>query len=361
MQPKEQPSVLPKESWPAGLPKYEDLRAQEKLTLKKLGNKLGDIGRDIDTASKMASDKFDGDSALMRTARGAVTTGIGVGLEKSMNFVWDKVWQGDIPFYDKSKFGTGMAEAMNKFAQSSDFNARMYYLIKEGTQDLSLAIFYNFLAFRSQPLLSKAEPKHLLRALTADAIEAFIKPISPNLPKQVQYEAQQSTNKILKDKIGEIDEKIAFNSGRFFYDKRNDTQSFPMGDINEKLKKRQEDLAKGIEVVAKPEEPPRLERLLSNVVDVSNPVTQLGIDMIGSGVTSLIRNFREVRKVRNEKGGLEGKKVFMPKKEPWKDRGSDRKPYEKREYNKDKVYYGKSNWREQQKLQEEYDLKTDDT
>lgn len=361
MQPKEQPSLSPKESWPAGLPKYEDLRAQEKMTIKKLGSKLGDVVRDIDTANKMAADKFEGDTALMRTARGAATTGIGVGLEKSMNFVWDKVWQGDIPFYDKSKFGTGMAEAMNKFAQSSDFNARMYYLIKEGTQDLSLAIFYNFLAFRSQPLLQKAEPKHLLRSLTADAIEAFTKPISPNLPKQVQYEAQVSTNRILTQKIDEIEEKVAFNSGRSFYDKRNDTQSFPMGDINEKLKDRVEELGKGIRQVDEPEQPPRLERLLYKIVDVSNPVTQLGIDMVVSGVVELIQNFKAVRKVRAEKGGLEGKKVLMPKKDSWKDRGNDRKPYEKREYNKDKVYYGKSNWREQQKLQEEYDLKIDDT
>lgn len=367
MQPKEQPSLSPKETWPANLPKYEDLRAQEKMTIKKLGNKLGDVVRDIDTASKMASDKFDGDSSLMRTARGFVTTGIGVGLEKSMNFVWDKVWQGDIPFYDKSKFGTGMAEAMNKFAQSSDFNARMYYLIKEGTQDLSLAIFYNFLAFRSQPLLPKAEPKHLLRALTADAIEAFTKPLSPNLPAQVQYEAQQSTNKILDAQINDLDEKIAFYAGRSYYDKANETQAFPMSEIAEKLKQRRGELEKQVDQTVKQIDPtvkPKLqgkvEEFIYKAVDISNPVTMLGIDMIGSGITSLIRNFREVRKVRSEKGGLEGKKVFMPKKETWRDREGDRKPYEKREYNKDKVYFGKSNWKDK-KLQEEYDLKVDDT
>ncbi len=361
MQPKEQPSLSPKESWPAGLPKYEDLRAQEKMTIKKLGNKLGDVVRDIDTASKMAADKFEGDTALMRTARGAVTTGIGVGLEKSMNFVWDRVWQGDIPFYDKSKFGTGMAEAMNKFAQSSDFNARMYHLIKEGTQDLSLAIFYNFLAFRSQPLLLKAEPKHLLRSLTADAIEAFTKPISPNLPGVVKLEAQLSTNRILDAQINDLDEKIAFYSGRSYYDKANDMQVFPMSEIAEKLKQRKTALEGQVKQIEIPERQGKVEELIYKAVDISNPVTMLGIDMIGSGITSLIRNFREVRKVRKEKGGLEGKKVLMPKKDSWKDRGNDRKPYEKREYNKDKVYYGKSNWREQQKLQEEYDLKVDDT
>ena len=360
MQPKELPSLSPKESWPAGLPKYEELRAQGKLTLKKLGNKLGDIGRDVDTASKMASDKFDGDSALMRTARGFVTTGIGVGLEKSMNFVWDKVWQGDIPFYDKSKFGTGMAEAMNKFAQSSDFNARMYYLIKEGTQDLSLAIFYNFLAFRSQPLLPKVEPKHLLRSLTADAIEAFTKPISPNLPGAVKLEAQLSTNRILDAQINDLDEKIAFYAGRSHYDKHNETQVFPMGELAEKLKDKKKILEGQVKQIDIPIEQTPVEKLIYKMVDVSNPVTMLGLDMIGSGITNLIRNFREVRKVRKEKGGLEGKKVAMPKKEGWKDRGSDRKPYEKREYNKDKVYYGKSNWRDK-KLQEEYDLKVDDT
>jgi hypothetical protein len=358
---KEQPSVLPKESWPAGLPKYEDVQAREKFTLKKLGNTLGDVARDIDTANKMAGDKFEGDSALMRTARGFVTTGIGVGLEKSMNFVWDKVWQGDIPFYDKSKFGTGMAEAMNKFAGSSDFNARMYYLIKEGTQDLSLAIFYNFLAFRSQPLLPKAEPKHLLRALTADAIEAFATPISPKLPGVVQLEAKLGTNSIIEAQINDLDEKIASYAGRSHYDKAHDQQVFPMSELAEKLKQRKAALEGQVQQLDIPERQGKVEEFIYKAVDVSNPVTMLGIDMIGSGITSLVRNFREVRKMRKEKGGMEGKKVPVPKKEGWKDRGGDRKPFEKRDYNKDKVYYGKSAWKDQQKLQEEYDLKADDT
>lgn len=358
---KEQPPVSPKESWPAGLPKYEDVRAREKFTLKKLGNTLGDVARDIDTASKMAADKFEGDSALMRTARGFVTTGIGVGLEKSMNFVWDKVWQGDIPFYDKSKFGTGMAEAMNKFAGGSDFKARMYYLIKEGTQDLSLAIFYNFLAFRSQPLLPKAEPKHLLRALTADAVEAFATPISPKLPGVVQLEAKLGTNRMIDAQINDLDEKIAFYAGRSYYDKASDHQTFPMSELSEKLKQRRTALEGQVQQIQAPDRQGKVEELIYKTVDISNPVTMLGIDMIGGGITSLVRNFREVRKIRKESGGMEGKKVVIPKKEGWKDRGGDRKPFEKRDYNKDKVYYGKSAWKDQQKLQEEYDLKADDT
>lgn len=361
MQPKEQSFSTPKESWPAGLPKPEAAQAREKSSLQKLGDVVGDVLRDVSTANQMAADKFDGDSALMRTARGFVTTGIGVGLEKSMNFVWDKVWQGDIPFYDKSKFGTGMAEAMNRFAQKSDFNARVYHLMKEGTQDLSLAIFYNFLAFRSQPLLPKAEPKHLLTALTTDAIEAFVKPISPNLPGQIQFEAQRGTNAIVTEQIEALDDRIAQYAGRSYYDKASDKQVFPMGDLIEKLKVRQEGLRGRIGQLQAPDAGGKVEQFIHKLVDISNPVTVLGIDMIAGGLTTLIRNFKEVRKVRKEKGGLEGKKVFMPKKESWKDRGGDRKPYgERRDYSKDKVYVAKANWKDK-KLQEEYDLKVDDT
>jgi hypothetical protein len=361
MQHKEQSFSPPKESWSSGAPKPETAQSREKSSLKKLGDVVGDVLRDVSTANQMAADKFDGDSALMRTARGFVTTGIGVGLEKSMNFVWDKVWQGDIPFYDKSKFGTGMAEAMNRFAQKSDFNARMYHLMKEGTQDLSLAIFYNFLAFRSQPLLPKAEPKHLLTALTADAMEAFVKPISPNLPGKVQFDAQRGTNAIVTEQIEALDDKMAQFASRSYYDRVKDVQVSPMSDQIEKLKERKKALQGRIGELHVPEEGGNLEKFIHKFVDISNPVTVLGIDMISGGLATLIRNFKEVRKVRKEKGGLEGKKVFMPKKENWKDRGGDRKPYnEKRDYSKDKVYVGKSNWKDK-KIQEEYDLKVDDT
>ncbi len=187
MYPKEQPHPAPKESWPAGLPKYEDIRPKERDLLGKMWTAAGDFVRDVDTANKMAKDKFEGDTALMHAARGAVTTGVGMGLEKAMDYVWDSVWKGDIPFYDKAKFNPKMAEALNKFALANEKNARLTYFIKEATQDLSISLFYNFMAFRSQPILPKAGPGHLIASIGADAVEAMVR---PTLPHEVNQAAQ---------------------------------------------------------------------------------------------------------------------------------------------------------------------------
>ena len=52
------------------------------------------MSRDINTASKMAENEFDGDSALMYAARGLVSLGVGAGMEKAMDALWENVWQG---------------------------------------------------------------------------------------------------------------------------------------------------------------------------------------------------------------------------------------------------------------------------
>lgn len=339
-----------------------------------LGTAVGDVFRDLRTANKMAKEKFDGDSALMRTARGFITTGVGVGLEKSMDFVWDKVWQGDIPFYDKSKFGEGMAESMNKWARSSDLNARLYYLVKESTQDLSLAIFYNFLAFRSQPLLEKSKPQHLIGSLYADIVAAAA---LPSLPKQMKRAASESTNAMMNAQIDAMKDKIA-QSTRTYFDKSSGQNINANAIRTHELMKRQKALEKRLVPVPNVKKPGGVENFFLNALHLSNPVTHLGADMIGSGVTTLIKNFREVRKVRGQKGGLKGREVYMPKQEEQQGnrRFGDRKPdynqrkpdygsrkpdYEQRKPEYDtrepkKVYYGQSKLDDLKKL-EEYDLK----
>lgn len=338
---------------------------QERIA-KSLWTKTGDVMRDIKTASDMAKDKFEGDSALMRTAKGFVSTGVGVGLEKSMDFVWDKIWQGDIPYYDKTKFGEGMAEAMNRFARKSDLTARLNYFIKESTQDMTMAIFYNFLAFRSQPLLEKAKPTHLLRSLYTNAIAATA---LPSLPQQMRYEAAESTNSIIGKKQEALQDKMdqLMRSGRY----NNETHEF---DYPQATDDRINELHRQIGSLGLkyysydndnnvlPPVPGKVEQVFLTAFDLSNPVTQLGVDMIGSGIQTLVKNFGEVRKMREAKGGLPGKQVFVPRPEgpkPSFDRRNAKPGFSKPEYTKSapkKVFYGQSDQDDLKRL-EEYDLK----
>lgn len=402
MQLKEQPSLSPKETWPANLPKYEDLRANEKVTAKKLWTALGDVARDIGTANEMARDKFDGDSAIMHVARGAVTTGVGVGLEKAMDFVWDKVWTGDIPFYDKSKFGSGMAEAMNRFANQNDKTARLTQFIKSGTQDLSIALFYNFMAFRSQPILPKAGPEHLVRSLGIDALEALT---MPSIPAQIYDTANASDVAVNEAKLRSARRDLSDASRlretttvkEFELD-----PNAPSGTLAEDFKKKilktqtvtkyefedqrrelqgkirelksQREVLNDYEPQYNPDTTPKVEKLIQSVLDASNPVTHLGIEWMASGVTTFIRNIKEVRKVRKEKGGLLGKNVVMPKNDERRWKGGGDKPWQKDrswqdrrqqsdyktrdehpDSGKNKVYYGQS--KSEEKKLEEYELK----
>lgn len=396
--------------------------AKERISLKNLWEKTGDVVRDIDTANKMAKDKFDGDSALMHVARGAVTTGVGAGLEKAMDYVWDSVWSGDIPFYDKSKFGSGMAEALNTFALKNDRNARLAYIMKEGTQDLSLAIFYNFLAFRGQPLLPKVESKHLLASLGLDVAEGVF---SPNLPIDINARAKKSQTALIESDLKRMRRDIsdtrqqgnhaetvnkAINYLKVTDEMEQQTpglraamksiidenayqliksetiwvQDYPI--LIEAMRKEMGIRERDLRKYSQPPEykPGKIEEFFRNGAYWSNPITHLGAEWMVGGVKTLIENYVAVRKARAEKGGLQGKKVFMPKedrggrfdkkpwqgdKKPWEDRKpwqGDRKPWEDRRQQTDRrgsqppdpdkrVYYGKG--KSDDKLLEEYELK----
>jgi hypothetical protein len=298
----------------------------------------------------------------MRTARGAVSLGMGVGLEKAMDYVWDEVWSGKIPFFDKYKFGEGMADNMNSFALKNDINARLYYLLKEGTQDFSIAAMYNYMAFRTQPLLPKVEAKHLLGSLSADVLEAAF---APNLPRETQQQALASKKNIVSGQIDRIEEKVIDLSMRGRGRKEGDQNIFSeqIEALKEQSRKKKEYIDSFFSILDPTPTP--VERVTRSILSFSNPVSQLGADMMVGGVMTLIKNYGEVRKVRKEKGGLPGKKVFMPKEDTRRDFG-DRKPYDnKREYgnkpkynSKDKVYYGRATWNNIHE-KEEYDLKMD--
>lgn len=401
----EQPTKQPDPNIEAIVGDFHEAQTKEKSTLKKMWTAAGDFVRDIDTANKMAKDKFDGDSALMHAARGAVTTGVGAGLEKAMDFVWDRVWRGDTPFYDKSKFGTGMAESLNTFALDSNRKARLTYFIKEGTQDISLAVFYNFFAFRGQPLFPKVEAKHLIRSLGVDAVEALL---SPKLPDDIRGRAQQSQTAVIeadlkqmrrdindvrnqgnhavsvdemaelrlpqdvKDKYPGIENSlrsiINANKGNLTRKYTEWVQDYPdlIRDMQDTMVNRADELNEYKDVTTYVPGP--IEDFVRNKLNFSNPITHLGVEWMASGVTTLWKNFWDVRKVRRERGGLEGKNVFMSKRDtrysgdrrPSYDRrqssGGRYSPDRKQEYQKDKVYYGKGTYDDQKRL-EEYELK----
>ena len=157
-------------------------KAQEKPSLKKLGTIVLDMSRDINTASKMAENEFDGDSALMYAARGLVSLGVGAGMEKAMDALWENVWQGKETLIDRFKVSSDVAKQLNSLALDTkqgafNWKARLTHVIKEGTEDISIGAIYNMiLGFRAQPLFTKVEPKHLIRSLSLDVLEALLSP-----------------------------------------------------------------------------------------------------------------------------------------------------------------------------------------
>lgn len=356
--------------------------------LNKLGMAVADMGRDIATANDMAKDKFDGDSAFMHTIRGFMTVGVGAGMEAAMDSLWDSVWQGKKTFIERFEIGSGVAKKLNTFIddpnqRSFNWKARLGYLIKEGSQDLSIATIYNMImTFRNQNLFTKVQPEHLASSLTVDALEALL---SPHLPETMKRQAQMSQNAIIDSQVANNKQQIGNlrRSGSWAEaenaDKRFDLIPADMlNDLTNNIRDgkvkwhqdNQEDINKLIDTNAKLASGKKSESELQidntkgveyffrSFLNYSNPVTNLGFSMIGDGFRRFFVNIAAVKKVRKEKG-IVGKRVEMPREEkPWQRR--DKKDYgNRREYDKDKkdkVYYGRSNWRDQ-KAQEEYELK----
>jgi|GEM_PF-707580 len=366
-------TVKEKEKIPSGIiaPKKEGIVSEpnkEAGLMKKLGMFIGDTFRDIDTASKMAADTFEGDSALMHAARGAVSFGIGAGLEKATDVLWNDIWQGKAPIFDRFRLGGDVGQRMNDYALQTkplDINKRATYFIKESTQDLSLALLYNFFAFRGQPLLPKTEAKHLLSSLALNMGEAMF---APTLPKQVAYDASRGNLSIYNAKVAELKEKRIklTQAGRTKREGGVEGQSMFQSEIDELMQKGR-DLGDAPAVYVFDEgDASAPERVLRGLLNVSNPVTLLGAEWIWSGMTQFKKNWKEVQKIRKEHGGLAGKKVDVPKKE-WHDRTPNsgyRKPFEPRGSWHDKkdvgnnVYFGRGKANDR-KAQEEYDLKMD--
>ncbi len=282
MQPKEMPR-----------PTVELSGQPEKPWLPRLGTAIGDTIRDIDTASQMAKDHFDGDSAILRVARGGLTVAIGLGLEKAIDSTWKQAFAGKIKIFNRPELtiDPAMLKKLEKTGlEGGKVGSSFYYLVREGTKDLMVGLLYNGLAFFSRPMLPSVEGKQLVGSAVVNALESVLE-----YPQNIHAD---------------------------IYDIKG-----IRGDAADQAQ-RPADLTRVGDWTAR--------NALLALLRGSNPATQLGLGMMKDGWDRFRKNWKEVQRVRKEKGGLEGKKVYMPKKEyRWKQ--EDRKPQEK-------VYYGKSNW-----------------
>lgn len=287
--------------------RYEIRWPKEKSGIATLGTTIMDTFRDLDTANKMAASKFDGDSALMHMARGFVSGAVGAGLEIASDQLWKKKWTGTEAIFPSAWFKVG-SDIDSKMKQLAKKNPKLYYFVREGTQDLAIGALYNFIAFRSQPLLPQTEPKHLLASLATNAGESFF---SKDMDQRVKREF--APDRDINE--GKLQEKSEYLQDLLAKKGKKKLNSFDQKQLN----KTNKEVSKLKKALYGTDLPPGVVQVALNL---SNPITWLGVDMVWSGATTLAKNFVEVRKVRTEKGGLPGKTVYMPK--------------------ENKVYYGNS-------------------
>ena len=321
------------------IPSPEAKPQKEKTWVEKLTTSVLDLGRDIVTANQMAKDKFDGSSALMQAAKGTTTALIGVGLEKAMDEYFDGVMSGKESVLNRTpvKFGDNFRKTIEGLEKT---NPRIHHFIVQSTKDLVVGGAYNGLAFFSRPILESAKAEHLVGSLGVNATEAmFTKGLSyPREVAEVQKkrEALTARDSAQVQKLRELE--------------HNDSPETPakrLEAIQERLK-----VHKERKLITDPADKPlEWQTFLRKFTAYSNPATLLGLDMIGASMQTFTQNLKDVRKVRKEKGGLAGKKVEMPKKGGWQDRGDrggyhaqgERRDQHKWQDKKEKVYYGQSN------------------
>ena len=319
-------------------------KGKEKSIVERMSATVLDIGRDILTANKMAKEKLDGKSPFMLAAQGVTTTLVGIGLEKAMDDYLKGVMSGNDPFVNRTpaKMSTAAKEILTNLESA---HPRIHHFIVQSTKDLVVGGAYNGLAFFTRPLLESARSEDLVRSFAVNATEAmFTKgldyPIKnkPLLDQKAELESLLKTNResmIEATKLKTVESRD-----------RGSNAFFEIGRLKKEISEL--DLPKDTRW--------EWQSLLRQYTTFSNPATLLGLDMLGKSMKALKDNYQEVRSVRKEKG-IVGKRVEMTKK------------FEKREWNnrdqggrwqgnKDKVYYGKSNWKSaDQKAQEEYELK----
>lgn len=320
------------------IPSPEAKPQKEKTWVDKLKTSVGDTISDIATANKMAQDKFEGDSALMQMAKGSMTTLIGVGLEKALDGTWKEVMDGR-PLLERPKLVLS-EETRKQLKALEQSNTPLYHFITQASKDLATGVIYNGLAFFSRPMLKSAGGEHMLASLAVDAAEAWgTKGLSSHLQAE---QAIAKKNRFLKE--AEVQKKRIEDLG---FSRTHDARHI----YEEATREHRAALSSASAVVVPVDESLEWQANFNKILNYSNPATNLGLSMMVDGAGTLFKNFKEVKRVRKEKGGLAGKKVEMPKKGGWQDRGDrggyhaqgERRDQHKWQDKKEKVYYGQSN------------------
>jgi len=319
-------------------------RAKEKSVVERMSTTVLDIGRDIVTANKKAMDNFDGKSPLLVAAQGGATALVGIGLEKVLDKTFKKGMEGGTLYFGKLQIDIPkeVADQIKGFERS---HPRWHHFILQSTKDLLTGTIYNGLAFFSRPMFESAKAEHLVGSLAVNASEAmFTKGLKSVLVRQSAVDkkaAIQSERDVWQNELTErakLRTESALTAQANAKDKLND--------LDEQLNK----------FIIPDEEAWAWQSFLRQFTTFSNPATLLGLDMLGRSMIAFKDNLVEVRKTRKDKG-IVGKSVDMEKKYEKKEWGN-RDSGGRWQGNKDKVYYGKSNWKSaDQKAQEEYELK----
>lgn len=337
------PPIVERVGLPAQAGKTPEKKT-EKSIIERISTTALDIGRDILTANEMAMDKFDR-GPLMEAAKGMTTVLVGVGLEKAMDKYVSEVLAGREPVINRMQ-STKLSDAAIKGLTALERDhSRIHHFIVQSTKDLVVGGAYNGLAFFTSRLFEPAKAEHLVGSLAINATEAMF-------TKGLDYEAK---NKPLLDKKGELESLLKANKYAMTESTklRTDESRKRGSDANLEIER----LNKEISELNLPKDTRwQWQTLARQYTTFSNPATLLGLDMLGSSMMTFTKNLKEVRKARAEKG-IVGKRVEMTKKfekKEWHDRNQGGRW----QGNKDKVYYGNSNWKNaDQKAQEEYELK----
>ena len=284
-----------------------------------------------------AKEKFD-ETAFKHVLRGGVTTMIGTGLEVVLDSVWSDALKNGELWLTRARLpiGKGVIDSLHSLRE------RPQYFVENTSKDLITGLTYNTISYFSNRLLPSVQPSHLLWSIFTNAVEAVG---TKGLQSEVQHNRAEQSKIQAEQAYNQAQENLRQKG----YDQKNlsntDNATIYAAQVREAATLL-ESTRTALNTITVPATEGLIEwqTKLRKYLKYSNPATILGIDWIIDGFGTLVWNFSKVRKVRKERGGLPGKKVEMPKEEKrWEDRKTGR--WEDR--NKDKVYYGRSQWNPQ--------------
>lgn len=388
---------------------------EKRGAVEKIMTSVDDMIGDIVLANEMAKVKFDGDSALMHAARGGTTALIGLGLGTAFDNVLSKSADRGVMFLSRLQLPIDQ-DLANRLKTLEQDHPRIRYFAESASKNLMVGLGYNTIAYFSRPMLPSIEPKHLISSLVISGVDAAgpkgiehivthpkvtdprdqermaklweqqiadKKTAIEKMPKTAEAAASLARQEMIEE-LERTERRIrndwedAFEEGKLTYeqikeklppiltssdiDKRKQEFAAAASAKGEAAMSRRKALIKELKQLQKTlvgikapveqiEEPDtsasQLKHTIQNFVRSANPAVLLGMNWMIESVLTVRENTAQIRDIRKSKGGLPGQKVYIPQKENRREYGN------KPSYNKDKVYYGKSDWNKLNKQQEE--------